>query len=1256
MVSYSKEVFQTKRLTQAVAVALASLVAGGAYAQQAAAPTAPAPAAEDVTTVLVVGARASQQSAIARKKNADTAQDSIVAEDVGAFPDRNIADAISRVAGVAVDRGAFGEGVTVSIRGNGPELTRVEMDGQSVVQAGGTDMLGGIGTGSDSSGGRGVEMRQLSSDLIKSVDVVKGSTAEMTEGSLGGSVRIQTRNGLDFKKDYLSVRLAAQQNSINKKTNPNINVVGVKKFLDNRLGVLVNVTKSRVLQEAHSINQGGSNTQICAYRPLDFDKSPEKTFSFQPDTLKLDDPQSTTPVITSPLTAGGNWVSLTPQAILTKAAAAKTKAECYAAFPLLTAAQSNAIATASNGRTNAVGQNINELNTCLSQWNDWVPSGTRFFVNRSDDDRISGDIRADYKVNSNLSVFVKFSRSKGEVTQIATNMNFGGPSFNPATNIAVQNGSYLGPASVDVVTAQQADGTYGFRNAVPASGYFRYADELTWRNNGALRGVTSNVDPASVVVDKNHHVTQFTYIDGSYGVETTKLWMGTKSAYTQAGGTYRKGIFRAELLLGDAKSEFYRYEKRVNTWSAFAGPVTAKVLPNGIWNYETSGNFDPTNPAGYAVLGTQPAAAAVNASATAQASPAYTSAQLPLVNGSRQLAFQNPRINEQDDRTLKLDMSWNTSDIIPFVSTVKVGINRRDTAYRAWSTGGYTVREPVGAFGSATYVPGIYVPNSNHRTTWQVCQDTPGSLGAGGRPCAFGYNPNFNPNNANAGAIVITPERFREIFAAAFNVAPTAQFYASDPDRPANLSNGWTEHDVEKVYEMLGVQNYNLDCIKRCKGSDGQMYDQPLNAISEKVDAGYVQANFEIDRFPFTDRALPFGLVFDGNFGTRMVTTKVRGTGQLIFRSIVKTANYNGLDPNNAAGISERTYRKDTTINAATTDYLPAFNLNTWVIPDKVVMRFNWAKTIARPSPGRLIPSGTCTYDERFIGLTDADGSERDQVCTGTMGNPALKPFTNKNTNLSMDWYASKDIMLSGAVYKQKGLIGAPSAIEQVNNVRVFEGSDAIDPQTGRPLSETVFNYRRWNNQLPSERTGWEVGGKVAFTFLPWHFRYFGVDANYTRNKSKLTGSAAARDLLTGAALPVVGETPQSWNASLWYDDGALSARVALQVVGQKFNCFSGCNQNAINNYPANGLTLVRGGVYNIGSPQFSLATRYLDAKVGYKFKNGMEVFVEGRNLGKIHTGNTTGGFHTFADGTPNVYNDAYAGSSVMAGVIFKIQ
>ena len=103
---------------------------------RATSPAAPA-AATELEEVVVVGTRAAQRTSIDRKKNAATAMDSISAEDVGKFPDQNVNEAISRVAGVALDRGDNGEGQGISIRGNGMEATRVDIDGMSVLNTNG---------------------------------------------------------------------------------------------------------------------------------------------------------------------------------------------------------------------------------------------------------------------------------------------------------------------------------------------------------------------------------------------------------------------------------------------------------------------------------------------------------------------------------------------------------------------------------------------------------------------------------------------------------------------------------------------------------------------------------------------------------------------------------------------------------------------------------------------------------------------------------------------------------------------------------------------------------------------------------------------------------------------------------------------------------------------------------------------------------------------------------------------------------------
>ncbi|MFG6443289.1 glycosyl hydrolase 115 family protein [Roseateles sp. LKC17W] len=405
-VSFALALLAHEAVTAQTPTAPASAASAPAVAKPAEVPKAKAPVNE-LETVLIVGTRQSQQSAISRKKGGATAQDSIVAEDVGAFPDRNVGEAISRIAGVALERGDFGEGVSVSIRGNGPELTRVEIDGMGVRSGAGTDLNGG-------GDGRGTEFRELSADLIKSVDVVKGSTADMTEGSLGGGVIIQTRTGLDFPKPFYSLRVAGTQSSLNKETTPNLNLVLADKFLDKRLGVIVNLNRSELMNERHRMGQGGSNNEFGLIHTVDLDNSPEKTFIHNPKTLAGE--SINLPLTASRLTAGGFFNSATPTELLTKSAAAQSKADCFTSFPTLTTAQSNTILSADRNAAYTARQN--EQLTCLNQWNDYMPSssgGFRYDLTSQRDRRSGGDIRLDFKVNDQLSIYGKYAASKRHV-------------------------------------------------------------------------------------------------------------------------------------------------------------------------------------------------------------------------------------------------------------------------------------------------------------------------------------------------------------------------------------------------------------------------------------------------------------------------------------------------------------------------------------------------------------------------------------------------------------------------------------------------------------------------------------------------------------------------------------------------------------------------------------------------------------------------------------------------------------------------
>lgn len=206
--------------------------------------------------IIVTGTRASLQSAISRKKNAGTVVDSIVAEDISSFPDKNVGEALSRVTGVQLSR-EFGEGTKVSIRGVEPDLNRVEINGVSQQSA---------------LGERSGDFRDLQVELVKSIDVWKGYTVDLTEGGIGGTVSVETRRPLDILKPIFVIKAEAQHLDLAENWKPRLNLTAARSdLLGGRLGILVNVTHNQVDTRADF----ASNTNWS--RLADFDRSSEKT-------------------------------------------------------------------------------------------------------------------------------------------------------------------------------------------------------------------------------------------------------------------------------------------------------------------------------------------------------------------------------------------------------------------------------------------------------------------------------------------------------------------------------------------------------------------------------------------------------------------------------------------------------------------------------------------------------------------------------------------------------------------------------------------------------------------------------------------------------------------------------------------------------------------------------------------------------------------------------------------------------------------
>jgi len=169
------------------------LLAAPAAAQTS---TSQADATDDSNQIVVTGYARSLADSAATKRKANAIVDVISAEDVGKFPDRNIAESLSHLPGVTVDH-QFGEGEQVSIAGVEPALNRILIDGHAVASA------DWGGNPSDRSS-RSFNYSLMSPEIISQAIVYKTPEARLQEGAIGGTVDVVTRKPLDLKPNTLT--------------------------------------------------------------------------------------------------------------------------------------------------------------------------------------------------------------------------------------------------------------------------------------------------------------------------------------------------------------------------------------------------------------------------------------------------------------------------------------------------------------------------------------------------------------------------------------------------------------------------------------------------------------------------------------------------------------------------------------------------------------------------------------------------------------------------------------------------------------------------------------------------------------------------------------------------------------------------------------------------------------------------------------------------------------------------------------------
>lgn len=153
---------------------------------------------DTVEEVVVTGIRGSLQQSLDVKRDATSIVDAISSEDIGKFPDKNVADSLQRVPGISVDR-IWGEGRDIFVRGTDSTLNRTLMNGQNVASA---------YWWANDNPSRGFNYSILASELVSSLEVYKSPEARHDEGSIGGMVNVRTRKPMDL--DPLTVNLSTE--------------------------------------------------------------------------------------------------------------------------------------------------------------------------------------------------------------------------------------------------------------------------------------------------------------------------------------------------------------------------------------------------------------------------------------------------------------------------------------------------------------------------------------------------------------------------------------------------------------------------------------------------------------------------------------------------------------------------------------------------------------------------------------------------------------------------------------------------------------------------------------------------------------------------------------------------------------------------------------------------------------------------------------------------------------------------------------
>jgi TonB-dependent receptor len=232
--------FSKKPLAVAVAIAVGTAFAAPSvtFAQDE----------EVIEEIITTGIRGSLTRAMDIKRTSTGVVDAISAEDIGKFPDANLAESLQRITGVSIDR-QRGEGSQVTVRGFGPEYNLVTVNGRQMPTHNGTN--------------RSFDFADLASEGVAGVQVYKTGRANVPSGGVGSTINISTPKPLEGEETFSLAAKTVYDTSTRTgdDVTPEFSGIYLGRFLDDKVGIAITASHQTRNNGVNTASTGGWYTR-----------------------------------------------------------------------------------------------------------------------------------------------------------------------------------------------------------------------------------------------------------------------------------------------------------------------------------------------------------------------------------------------------------------------------------------------------------------------------------------------------------------------------------------------------------------------------------------------------------------------------------------------------------------------------------------------------------------------------------------------------------------------------------------------------------------------------------------------------------------------------------------------------------------------------------------------------------------------------------------------------------------------------------